>query len=95
MYPAFGRHQGYHPIQATPDILCLEVIDNGQGIQESFANGVPPSLLRRARLLGAEVTAEAVKTGGTKLKLKLRLKPRWPMSIFASGQQNSCPIMTS
>lgn len=73
-------------LKANSESLCLKVIDNGQGIQESFANGVPPSIGRRAKLLGAEVLAEPVKTGGTKLELKLRLSRRWPMSLFFGGQ---------
>lgn len=76
-------------LKATPEILCLEVIDNGHGFQESFANGIPPSLGRRAKLLGAEAKAVSVKTGGTKLELKLRLKPGWPLSLFAKDQPNS------
>lgn len=63
--------------------LCLQISDNGHGIQESFANGVPPSLRRRARLLGAVVIADQSELGGTKLELKLRLSNSWPFSLFS------------
>jgi len=51
--------------------IKLTVSDNGHGL-----NGqVPPSLKRRARLLGADIGIEPTTAKGT--RVVLRLKSRW------------------
>ncbi|MDA0349481.1 MAG: histidine kinase [Verrucomicrobia bacterium] len=56
--------------------ILLSVSDNGRGISEFRVNGVPKSLKRRARLLGAKVSVDRPATGGTCINLKLRTR-RW------------------
>jgi signal transduction histidine kinase len=50
--------------------VLLTISDNGKGISDSAGNEVPTSLKRRARLLGATVSAETSETGGTLITLK-------------------------
>lgn len=75
-----SRHSGATQfsarLTATPKELCLTVRDNGRGLADSPADGVPASLRRRARLLGARVTAQDPISGGTSITLKLRIR-RW------------------
>jgi signal transduction histidine kinase len=52
--------------------ICLTVTDNGCG----HLTEVPPSLKRRARLLGAKVARTTPASGGTKITLTLRLHRR-------------------
>lgn len=67
------RHSGatrvHVRLSASDRLIELEVEDNGQGLQ----GGVPASLRRRARLLGAAVAAHPVDGGGT--CIRLRVKP--------------------
>jgi len=63
-------------LSASPREIHLTVSDNGHGIWESKGNGIPSSLKRRARLLGAIVAVESPVTGGTCITLKLRTE-RW------------------
>jgi len=72
------RHSGATSVstrmQATPQAICLTVTDNGRGIDARNPHALPPSLKRRARLLGAQVTAAPPAGGGTHITLKLKLK---------------------
>jgi signal transduction histidine kinase len=63
-------------LTATPKEVCLTVRDNGHGLADSPVNGVSASLRRRARLLGAQVTAQHPDSGGTCITLKLRTR-KW------------------
>ena len=75
-----SRHSGATQfstrLRAGPREIHLAVRDNGHGIGESRGNGIPSSLKRRARLLGARVAVESPVTGGTCITLKLRTQ-RW------------------
>jgi signal transduction histidine kinase len=70
-----SRHSGATQFSALLEIdtaaLSLTVSDNGQGLDDASKNNVPPSLLRRARLLGANVTATSLESGGTHIALNL------------------------
>ncbi len=59
---------------ADKNCVILAVSDNGRGLSDSHANGVPKSLKRRARLLGAKVSVEQPDSGGTRINLKLRTR---------------------
>jgi len=59
-------------LMATNHEIHLKISDNGRGLVKSEGNGIPPSIKRRARLLGAKVTTETPATGGTCIDLKLR-----------------------
>jgi signal transduction histidine kinase len=71
------RHSGatIASTQLTADKqkVLLVVTDNGQGLGVSPANRIPPSLKRRARLLGAQITAEQPLGGGLQINLKLKI----------------------
>ncbi|TWU38878.1 sensory histidine kinase UhpB [Novipirellula aureliae] len=54
----------------------LTVSDNGIGLSGSTAKGVPPSLRRRAKLLGAKISVDCPTEGGTCIQLSLRSR-RW------------------
>ncbi|SMP69398.1 Signal transduction histidine kinase [Neorhodopirellula lusitana] len=54
--------------------VSLVVCDNGRGLGGRLADRVPSSLSRRARLLGARVTAEDIEPEGTRISLSLRHK---------------------
>ena len=68
------RHSGATEVStklsADSKQLELIIIDNGQG----FNGEVPPSLKRRARLLGAQVTVEKMPKNGTCITLKLKTR---------------------
>jgi len=68
------RHSGATNVEtslsADPKRLELIIADNGHGM-----NGeVPPSLKRRARLLGAQVAAGKSTSGGTRISLHLKMR---------------------
>lgn len=63
-------------LTASDKELKLTVSDNGLGLQGPSSNTIPSSLARRARLLGARVTAESLATGGACIVLELRTR-RW------------------
>ena len=75
-----SRHSGATEfathVQASPREIHLTVSDNGHGIETSQGNGVPKSLKRRARLLGARITVDGPATGGTCVTLKLETR-KW------------------
>jgi len=60
-------------LEALQELITLTVADNGQGLGENNGNGVPASLKRRARLLGAQVSAGSSASGGACITLKLKL----------------------
>ncbi|WP_146526324.1 sensor histidine kinase [Novipirellula artificiosorum] len=64
-------------LEAKPNDLTLIVCDNGHGLVDSPGDGVPPSLMRRARLIGAQVTVTHPERGGACVKLQLRIRKAW------------------
>ncbi|MGJ8632711.1 MAG: sensor histidine kinase [Luteolibacter sp.] len=68
------RHSGATRVvtrlEAMPQSIVLEVSDNGEGCE----GGVPASLARRARLLGAKTQALRAEGGGMGVLLTLRLR---------------------
>lgn len=75
-----SRHSGATKyttaLKAGTDKIHLKICDNGRGLERSEKDGVPSSLKRRARLLGAKVTVENPPTGGTCIELNLRTR-KW------------------
>ncbi len=75
-----SRHSGASKfttkLRADKSNVLLAVSDNGRGISNSHINGVPKSLKRRARLLGAKVSVEKPDSGGTRINLKLKTR-KW------------------
>ncbi|MDF7806649.1 hypothetical protein P4E94_04310 [Pontiellaceae bacterium B12219] len=73
------RHSGATRLKthlaADSKSLRLTIQDNGQGIE-----GIPPSLKRRARLLGAKISATAPSDGGTCITLTLKTGKRTRLS---------------
>lgn len=66
-----GATRAHTRLSAADGQIYLTVSDNGRGL-----NGqVPPSLKRRARLLGADVEAGSLGSDGA--RIVLRLKRRW------------------
>ncbi|MDA8564341.1 histidine kinase [Mariniblastus sp.] len=63
-------------LTANSDEICLTVSDDGSGLADAEANGVPSSLLRRAKLLGASVITHEPETGGTRITLKMKTR-KW------------------
>ena len=70
------RHSGATKVAtqliANKKEIHLRITDNGHGIEGSAEPAVPPSLKRRARLLGAHVNLESSSAGGTCITLKLK-----------------------
>ena len=63
-------------LKATENDLVLTVSDNGSGLTDSPDYEIPPSLQRRARLVGARAWAGRSSPGGTRIELRLRTR-RW------------------
>ena len=61
-------------LTANRNGLSLIVSDNGCGLSESHVDRVPTSLSRRARFLGAHVSATEPVDGGTTITLRIRNK---------------------
>ena len=59
-------------LKVTPKTVQLTMEDNGHGIEGSEENWVPPSLERRAKLLGAKVNVESCLERGTKIQLDFK-----------------------
>ena len=70
------RHSGATRVSTriigTKREVHLTVTDNGIGLSDSKENGIPASLKRRARLLGAKLSVEPPSTGGTSITLTYR-----------------------
>lgn len=80
------RHSGatevVTKIAADADRVILRVTDNGVSVADGTVLGIPPSLKRRARLLGGQVTVERPPSGGTTIQLNLRLKKQNLLTRF-------------
>jgi signal transduction histidine kinase len=63
-----GATEATTRLVARPDEIVLTISDNGCGI----AGRPPPSLKRRASLLGADLLVEPPEAGGTRIVLKLK-----------------------
>jgi signal transduction histidine kinase len=61
----------------------LTVTDNGSSPADHGALDLPPSLKRRAKILGAHVTLTHPDEGGWRISLRLRNKRRWPRLLRA------------
>lgn len=74
------RHSGATQLAtrlvADASEVKLSISDNGRGLSRSSVNAVPPSLHRRAKLLGADIKVDCPPTGGTCVQLTLRPN-RW------------------
>lgn len=70
-----SRHSGATKyttnLKATDAGLRMRICDNGRGLEISEEDGVPASLRRRAKLLGAKVTVNNPAGGGTCIELDL------------------------
>ena len=69
---------------ASPQELSLCIQDDGIGLPEGSDHRIPPSLQRRAQLLGARVTATTPANGGTLITLSLKYRrglARLPLRI--------------
>lgn len=60
-------------LSAQANQLCLTVRDNGKGLPADPKIAVPPSLKRRARLIGGQVFASSTASGGTLITLQTKL----------------------
>lgn len=58
-------------LTATRKEVRMVIRDNGRGLPDTSAKGVPKSIQRRARLLGARVAAGQAEGGGTRITLTL------------------------
>ncbi|VGO13860.1 Sensor histidine kinase LiaS [Pontiella desulfatans] len=67
-----GATQATTQLTVTEKRIKLTICDNGRGIDDINTNKIPPSLKRRARLLGAQVSAERLEPGGTCIHLNLK-----------------------
>lgn len=54
--------------------ICMTISDNGRGLSDRDGEGVPYSLKRRARLLGAHIVTRISESGGTLITLKLKTR---------------------
>ena len=74
-----SRHSGATKytteVEAEAAGVQLRICDNGRGLETSDENA-PPSLKRRAKLLGAKVTVENRPEGGTCIQLSLKTR-KW------------------
>ena len=61
-------------LMATRCGIHLRISDNGRGLALSGEAGIPSSIKRRARLMGAKVTVDSPKEGGVSIDLKLRTR---------------------
>ena len=65
-------------VTASPRELVLTVTDNGRGLPAAGSGApTPPSLIRRARLLGGSAIAFPNQAGGTVVTLRIPLGSRW------------------
>ncbi|MEX1049359.1 MAG: histidine kinase [Akkermansiaceae bacterium] len=61
-------------LTANHNEICMTISDNGRGLSDLDGKGVPPSLQRRARLLGAHIVTRISETGETLITLKLKTR---------------------
>ncbi|EMI53477.1 sensor histidine kinase [Rhodopirellula sallentina] len=59
-------------LKASPSEVRLTIQDNGHGCDDAGDSGTPPSLKRRAKLLGAKVTVESRPQKGTRIDLQFK-----------------------
>jgi signal transduction histidine kinase len=71
-----GATQYSTELKATADGIQMKICDNGRGLEISEEAGVPASLKRRAKLLGAKVTVNNPAEGGTCIELDLKTR-KW------------------
>ena len=57
-------------LNVTPKTVHLTIQDNGHGIAQSEADLIPPSLVRRAKLLGAKIEVDSSADQGTSIHLQ-------------------------
>ena len=80
------RHSGatevVTKIVADADRAILRVSDDGNSVTDGTVFRIPPSLKRRARLLGGQATVERPPSGGTTIQLTLRLKKQNLLTRF-------------
>ncbi|MEP5351803.1 MAG: hypothetical protein ABJZ75_05580 [Luteolibacter sp.] len=62
---------------ALPTEIVLTVSDNGKGMPEELRDGIPRSLLRRARLVRGKLLIEDDEDGGTRVTLKISNRKWW------------------
>lgn len=60
---------------ASPQEIQLIITDDGRGVPDSVAGGVPPSLKRRAKILNAELAVKNSTPKGTVFVLRHRRSP--------------------
>ena len=81
-----SRHSGASKytteLKAWATGVRLRICDNGRGLGDSDDGGIPPSLKRRARLLGGNVTVSNPAEGGTCIQLDVRIR-KWVFSATA------------
>ena len=86
------RHSGATEVVtemvADAEQINLKISDNGHGMDGVSEFPIPPSLKRRARLLGGQVTAEPHTTRGTTIQLSLRLKKQTLLTRFGISPRN-------
>lgn len=63
-------------LTAGKDHVHMKVSDNGRGLDIAEKDGVPASLKRRAKLLGAKVIVKNPPEGGTSIQLNLKTR-KW------------------
>jgi len=71
-----GATQVSTRVEITPKTLNLTNTDNGHGTDQNDEKRVPQSLRRRARLMGASVSATTPEGGGTCIQLTRRIRKR-------------------
>ena len=80
------RHSGATEVVtkmvADDEQIILTVSDNGHGMDGVPVFPIPPSLKRRARLLGGQVTAEPHGSSGLTIELRLRLRKQTLLTRF-------------
>ena len=64
-------------LSAQGQAIDLTIVDNGIGMDDSSGNSMPPSLKRRARLLGAHALIDHPECSGTRIVLNMRINKRW------------------
>jgi signal transduction histidine kinase len=63
-------------LMGETDHVRMKISDNGRGVDIAEKDGVPASLKRRAKLLGAKVSVTNPPEGGTSIQLNLKTR-KW------------------